>query len=109
MSGGYGAADIGMTIGREYAATVIIRKLCTKDPDLARELFHDSRGNHSTLPSLVQYNPATCYVESVDNELVFTVLSGVPLVRYNIGDSGGVIGFEEMLAALVSPWARPDG
>ena len=100
VSGGYGAADIGMTVGREYPATVMVRKLCTEDPKLAADLFNDSRGNHSTLPSLLQYNPASCYIESVDHELVFTVYTGIPLVRYNIHDNGGVIGFDDMIHRL---------
>ena len=89
VSGGYGAADIGMSVGREYPITVMIRKLCTDDPELAQALFRDTRGRHATLPSLLQYNPATCYIESIDDELAFTVLSGIPLVRYNIRDAGG--------------------
>lgn len=100
VSGGYGAADIGMSVGREYPATVMIRKLCTDDPALARDLFNDSRGNHSTLPSLLQYNPASCYIEAVGHELVFSVLTGIPLVRYNIRDAGGVIEFDAMLDIL---------
>ena len=30
------------------------------------------------------------------------MLSGVPLVRYNLGDTGGLVGFDEMLAVLGS-------
>jgi phenylacetate-CoA ligase len=100
VSGGYGAADIGMSVGREYPATVMIRKLCMNDPDLAHELFQDSRGNHTELPSLLQYNPASCFIEQADHELLFTVLSGIPLVRYNIRDTGGVIRFDTMLETL---------
>ena len=100
VSGGYGAADIGMTVGREYPVTVMIRKMCTDNPSLARALFQDSRGNHATLPSLLQYNPASCYIESVNHELAFSVLTGIPLVRYNIRDAGGVITFDKMMAVL---------
>ncbi len=100
VSGGYGAADIGMTVGREYPVTVMIRKMCTDNPEVAQALFRDSRGNHATLPSLLQYNPATCYIESIDHQLAFSVKTGVPLVRYNIGDEGGVITFAEMMDVL---------
>lgn len=100
VSGGYGAADIGMSIGREYPLTVMIRKLCMDDPSLAATLFRDGRGNHSTLPSLLQYNPGSCYAEEVEKELVFTVLSGIPLVRYNIHDQGGTIPFDQMMTLL---------
>ena len=100
VGGGYGAADVGITVGREYPATVLVRQLCAEDPALSAELFHDTRGNHDCLPTLIQYNPSSLYVEEVDNEIVFTVFSGVPLVRYNIEDTGGVIGFDDMLQAL---------
>lgn len=100
VSGGYGAADVGMSIGREYPVTVMIRKLCVEDPALASSLFSDGRGNHGSLPSVLQYNPANCYLEEVGGELVFTVLSGIPVVRYNIHDSGGVATFDATMATL---------
>lgn len=100
IGGGYGAADVGMSIGREYPVTVMIRQLCMDDPELALALFKDPRGRNGVLPGLVQYNPKTSFVEEVDQELVFTVLSGIPLVRYNIHDHGGVIPFREMLRVM---------
>ena len=100
ISGGYGAADVGMTIGREYPLTVLIRKLCLDDTQLAEALFQDGSARTGNLPGLLQYNPATCYVESIDRELVFTVLSGIPLVRYNIHDTGGVLPFEQVMDVM---------
>jgi len=99
ISGGYGAADIGMTVGREYPMTVLIRKLCLEDSGLAKSLFSNS-GRLGTLPGLLQYNPATCYLESIDSELVFTVLSGIPLTRYNIHDQGGVLPYAQVMETL---------
>jgi len=109
VSGGYGAADIGMTVGREYPVTVMIRKMCTDNPELAEALFQDTRGHHSTLPSLLQYNPAQCYIEAVDGELAFTVLTGIPLVRYIIRDTGGVMTFTEMIEVLKQHGQDPYG
>lgn len=100
ISGGYGAADIGMSIGREYPLTVLIRQLCLNDRALARALFRDPAVRNGTLPGLVQYNPATSHVEEVDGELVFTVLSGIPLVRYNIHDRGTVLPFDTTMELL---------
>ncbi|MDO8987597.1 MAG: hypothetical protein Q7V14_05175, partial [Coriobacteriia bacterium] len=100
ISGGYGAADIGMSIGREYPLTVLMRQLCVQDPALAQALFDDRAVRSGTLPGLMQYNPVTSYIEEVGGELVFTVLSGIPLVRYNIHDSGGVLPFEQTLEML---------
>ena len=93
IAGGYGAADIGMTIGREYPITILIRKLACRDKKLAKALF----GTSELQPSFLQYNPSGCYIEEINNELVFTVLSGVPLVRYNIHDRGGVKSFEKVM------------
>ena len=97
ISGGYGAADVGMSVGREYPISVMIRKLAYKDKNLAADLF----GTHSILPSLLQFNPSAFFIESSQNgELLFTVNAGIPLVRYNIHDQGGVIDFNEMINIL---------
>lgn len=96
ISGGYGAADIGMSIGREYPITVVIRKLALRNKDLSFELF----GTRGSLPSLLQYNPGTFYIEEIENELIFTAMTGIPLVRYNIHDRGGIIKFADMIRIL---------
>ena len=100
VSGGYGAADVGMSVGREYPLTVLVRRLCMKDKALASRLFFDGSSPDGTLPSLLQYNPTTVFAEEVGGELVFTSLSGIPMVRYNIHDRGGVLGFDEVMRAL---------
>lgn len=97
IAGGYGAADLGMSVGREYPITVLIRKLANKNKALARDLFGENG-----IPSLCQYNPATFFIEGINNELIFSCLAGVPLVRYNIHDRGGVIPFERALEIVRS-------
>lgn len=94
VSGGYGAADLGMSVGREYPLTVLIRRLASRDRRLAAALF--SHG----VPNLLQYSPTRMYVEEVGGELVFTARAGIPLVRYNIHDSGGVLGFDHVMEML---------
>jgi len=93
IAGGYGAADVGMSVGREYPITVLIRKLANINHELAVELFGEGG-----IPSLCQYNPATYFIEGMNGELVFSVLTGTPLIRYNIHDRGGTIPFESALA-----------
>jgi phenylacetate-CoA ligase len=93
IAGGYGAADVGMSVGREYPITVQIRKLANINRELAVELF-----GAGGIPSLCQYNPATYFIEGINGELVFSVLTGTPLIRYNIHDRGGTIPFESALA-----------
>lgn len=98
ISGGYGAADLGMSVGREYPISVLLRKLAYKDEKLAKDLF----GQWKPLPSLCQYNPTSFYIEETDGELVFTAMPAIPVVRYNIHDRGGVISFEEALQTAAS-------
>ncbi|MBE0476541.1 MAG: phenylacetate--CoA ligase family protein [Coriobacteriia bacterium] len=95
VSGGYGAADLGMSVGREYPLTVLVRQLATADRGLARDLFGSAE-----VPNLFQYSPSSYFIEEIESELVFTVLSGIPLVRYRIGDRGGTMGFEHVMQVL---------
>jgi phenylacetate-CoA ligase len=52
--------------------------------------------NSEVVPSLFQYNPLLRYIESVNNELVFTVASQTPLVRFNLHDNGKILKIEEI-------------
>jgi phenylacetate-CoA ligase len=88
----YGTADSGV-LGNETAVSVGIRRFFALRPDLAREVFGDSR-----LPTLVQYDPASRFFEVRDGTLVFTADGGIPLIRYRIADEGGIFGYDELLA-----------
>jgi phenylacetate-CoA ligase len=90
----YGTADAGV-LGNETPLSVCIRRFLADHPDAARELFGESR-----LPTLVQYDPRARFFEVRDGTLLFSGDNGVPLVRYHIADSGGLIGFPEMQAFL---------
>ncbi len=95
VAGGYGAADLGMSVGREYPISVLIRKLAHQDKNLAVELFKDEN-----LPSLCQYDPSAFYIEEVNKELIFSCAPGIPLIRYNIRDRGGVLPFAKAISVL---------
>jgi phenylacetate-CoA ligase len=103
ISGGYGAADLGMSVGREYPLAVLVRKLAYKDEALARDLF----GQWKPLPVLCQFNPSSFFIEEIDGELVFTTRPGIPLVRYNIHDRGGVISFNRVLSIVSHHGYKP--
>lgn len=94
ISGGYGAADVGMSIGREYPFTVAIRRLCEENPEITKDIF--GKG----IPNLFQYSPSSYYIEEINGELIFTAMTGIPLVRYNIHDRGGVIPYDKMISVL---------
>jgi phenylacetate-CoA ligase len=87
----YGTADAGV-LGNETARSVSIRRFLAARPDLARALFGDAR-----LPTLVQYDPASRYFETHEGTLLFSADGGIPLVRYHIADSGGVLSCSDML------------
>ncbi|WP_132122899.1 phenylacetate--CoA ligase family protein [Actinocrispum wychmicini] len=91
MASLYGTADAGV-LGNETPQSVSIRRFLAGRPDLARELFGDSR-----LPTLAQYDPASRYFECVDGTLLFSGDNGVPLVRYHIADEGGLVSHPDLM------------
>lgn len=90
----YGTADAGV-LGNETPLSICIRRWLAAHPDVARELFGESR-----LPTLVQYDPLSRFFEVQDGTLLFTGNNGIPLIRYHIADTGGLLGYEELLSFL---------
>lgn len=81
----YGSADAAV-LAFETPATIIVRRRISEDLAASKALFDSER-----LPSFLQYLPEHKYFEVVNEELVFTAPGGIPLIRYNIHDSGGVL------------------
>lgn len=97
----YGTADAGV-LGNETPLSIAIRRHLAARPELARALFGEAR-----LPTLVQYDPLARFFEVVDGTLVFSGRSGVPLLRYHIADTGGVIGYDDLLHRLIETGFDP--
>jgi phenylacetate-CoA ligase len=98
----YGTADAGV-LAQETPLSIAIRRFLSKHPDLAHEIFGDTR-----LPTLCQYDPASRYFETVDGTLAFSGDNGVPLIRYHIADRGGIMACDAMLAKLdAAGFSRP--
>ncbi len=97
----YGTADAGV-LGNETALSVSIRRFLAGRPEVARELFGDSR-----LPTLVQYDPASRFFEEQDGTLLFSGDNGIPLIRYHIADEGGVLPYASMLDFCARHGFRP--
>lgn len=90
----YGTADAGV-LGNETPLSICIRRFFAQNPDAARNLFGESR-----LPTLVQYDPLSRFFETQDGTLLFSGDNGIPLIRYHISDTGGIIAYEQMLQFL---------
>ena len=91
----YGTADAGV-LANETPLSIHIRRFLAGRPEIARELFGEAR-----LPTLAQYDPFHRHFEAAEGTLLFSGDNGLPLMRYHIADSGGIIAYEEMLRFLV--------
>jgi phenylacetate-coenzyme A ligase PaaK-like adenylate-forming protein len=97
----YGTADAGV-LGCETPLSVAARRFLAARPELASEVFGSAR-----LPTLVQYDPVDRYFEADGADLLFTAAGGIPLVRYRIGDHGGIVPFDAMMARLHAAGFEP--
>ncbi|MBI4085047.1 MAG: phenylacetate--CoA ligase family protein [Candidatus Liptonbacteria bacterium] len=86
----YGTAEIG-TMAYETPTSIMMRRLAVKD----KELFRDVFSNIEKTPTLAQYNPFFVNFEAPEGEILLTGDNSIPLVRYAVGDRGGVYGFDE--------------
>lgn len=89
----YGTADLG-TMAEETPLSILIRRLAIGHIGLYTKLF----GQATRLPTLAQYIPSLINFECVDHRVYCSSDTVMPLVRYEIGDSGGVLGFDEVAA-----------
>ncbi len=87
----YGSADIG-TMAVETPISILTRRAAMKDKRLFAGIFSAA----DKTPTLAQYNPFAIAFEAPDREIVLTGDSAIPLVRYSIGDNGGVLTFSEI-------------
>jgi phenylacetate-CoA ligase len=90
----YGTADAGV-LANETPLSICIRRFLAAQPDAARALFGESR-----LPTLAQYDPLSRFFEADERALLFSGDNGIPLIRYNILDTGGIIAYQQMLDFL---------
>jgi phenylacetate-CoA ligase len=90
----YGTADAGV-LGSETPLSIAARRFLASRPEAARRVFGQDR-----LPTLVQYDPTSRFFEAESGSLLFTGDGGVPLLRYGILDTGGLVPYEAMIAQL---------
>lgn len=89
----YGTVDLG-TMAHETPIAILIRRLALSNPELYQSIF----GQIHKLPTLAQYIPEQFYFEVNGPSLYCSAESGIPLVRYDLKDHGGIIGLAEMEA-----------
>lgn len=90
----FGMAELNL-LSFETPIAVLIRKIIASDINLKHRLF----GNTS-LSALMQYNPVSRWIESVDGSIVMSAYGGIPLVRYCAGDMGGVFRYSELVLSI---------
>lgn len=88
----YGTADAG-TMGHETPLTIQCRRDSHINERFCNKLFGRVLGN---LPTFVQYDPQLRFTEVVDNMLIFTINTSLPLIRYQINDKGKTVSEEEL-------------
>ncbi|MFI0264247.1 phenylacetate--CoA ligase family protein [Streptomyces sp. NPDC017056] len=91
----YGSADTGI-IGVESPLTIHARRAAARDPQLCEALFPDA----GVLPALVEFDPRYRHIEDVNGDLVLSTGSGLPLIRYRIGDAGRVLSMASLSEAM---------
>lgn len=91
----YGSADIG-TMAYETPTAILIRRLLS----INRKVFQQVFSSCEKTPTLAQYNPLFITFEALRNEVLLTGDNAIPLVRYAIGDRGGVLAFHEVTETL---------
>lgn len=87
----YGSADLG-TMAQESPLCILIRRLALKHQSLYMSLF----GQATRLPTLAQYIPEFINFEEKNNSIYCTGDNALPLIRYEIGDNGGVLSYESV-------------
>ena len=92
----YGTVDMG-TMAHETPLAVYIRRNSLKISGLFTELFHRTE----KVPTLTQYIPELYFFEiGKINNLICTSRSGLPLVRYDLKDLGGILSFKSVVNKL---------
>jgi len=87
----YGSADLG-TMAEETPVSILIRRLTLKHKRLYKKIFKEA----NRLPTLAQFHPDFINFEAVNGEIYCTGDNILPLIRYRIGDNGGVLTFAEV-------------
>ncbi|MFJ3492203.1 phenylacetate--CoA ligase family protein [Streptomyces sp. NPDC086091] len=99
----YGTSDAGV-LAFETPATIGLRRAVAATPGASERVFASER-----LPMLMRFDPALRHFEAHEGRLFLTTDGAVPLVRYTLGDSGGVLDADALEAhRLAAGLTAPD-
>lgn len=90
----YGSSEL-LLMAWETPLSILVRQLAVEHPEARRALVGDEY-----VPNMFQYNQLFRYAEEDEDELIFTSASGVPLIRYNLHDSGCIVPYRVMQETL---------
>lgn len=88
----YGTVDLG-TMSYETPMAILARRHAVADTNLYKDLFDDS----IRLPTFTQFFPNLFFFEEVDRTLICSAPAGLPLLRYNLKDTGGVYTHDQVM------------
>lgn len=88
----YGAADIG-AMAFESPLSTYVRRKAVKNKRIFKKLFPKAK---ERTPTLAQYIPSFISFTEESGNLLLTGDSAMPLVKYAIGDSGGVLSYTDI-------------
>jgi phenylacetate-CoA ligase len=86
----YGTVDLG-TMSHETPLSILIRRQAVNNNALMADLFPRTHKQ----PTLTQYLPEMFSFEAAEGQLLCSSYSGLPLVRYDLKDNGGVLKLAE--------------
>lgn len=87
----YGTVDLG-TMAHETPLSILARRIMISNPQLYKFVF----GNIAKLPTFAQYIPEMFFFEDIKGSLICSAYGGLPLVRYDLKDHGGIITLSDL-------------
>ncbi|PIR82243.1 hypothetical protein COU20_03750 [Candidatus Kaiserbacteria bacterium CG10_big_fil_rev_8_21_14_0_10_59_10] len=91
----YGTAELG-AMASETPLSILIRRIAYDHPAAYAALF----GNIEKTPTLAQYDARHYFFEALEGELYVSADSVMPLVRYRLGDSGGILRYADITRTM---------
>ncbi len=91
----YGIVDIG-TAAHETPFSILLRRIALRDESLHTKLFSIK----NKLPTCTQFLPELFFFEEVNRGIICSCFSGLPLVRYDLKDNGGIISLQQVKKIL---------